>query len=351
MNDFQSQNALNLELNPVPLSVMTLSGVAFESGHKDGLTPTSRWESVRGMVAGGTRLVIADGCTIRTATPTVNTSFKQASNGNGKTITTTRDVNILVNTVSGVPNECNAIDGAKNTARYGAINAIAGNELLTIIADGNAIRKLEGDVVTTISGQYDNSGFRDGDLKSALFNNPMGIATDGTDIFVSDTGNNMIRRIRGGKVYTVAGNQASGNVDGKAGNARFDAPTHIYAQGTFLIVYDSNNSTFRRIDLATSNVTTLPGNYPNVTAIAFNGNNLFFANDNQVKVMNLSTGKVSVVAGDGTSRHKDGIANDAQFTNIRSMYADGYDLWVFDGQTLRIIIGAGVSGPMPAPGK
>lgn len=67
-----------------------------------------------------------------------------------------------------------------------------------VIADSlnNAIRYLKDGVVTTLAGSEANGGLHDGVESSAAFDNPTGVAvTGGNEIYVSDSGNNRIRKI------------------------------------------------------------------------------------------------------------------------------------------------------------
>ena len=66
--------------------------------------------------------------------------------------------------------------------------------------------------VTTLAGG--GPGFQDGDLASAMFRQPQGVAlADNGDLFVTELGNNRIRRITGTAVSTVAGNGTAGYLD------------------------------------------------------------------------------------------------------------------------------------------
>ena len=70
-------------------------------------------------------------------------------------------------------------------------------------------------------------GARDGVGAAARFDRPKGIATDGTDLYVSDTGNNTIRKVvvATGTVSTIAGGaERAGSRDGIGSAARFDQP-------------------------------------------------------------------------------------------------------------------------------
>ncbi len=70
----------------------------------------------------------------------------------------------------------------------------------------NRIVRIENGVMTVVAGVADaEGGFADGSASNALFRSPQGLAVadDGT-IYVADTDNGAIRRIRDGRVVTVA---------------------------------------------------------------------------------------------------------------------------------------------------
>jgi len=95
----------------------------------------------------------------------------------------------------------------------------AGN---VFVADsGNStIRKITpGGVVTTLAGTAGSSGSADGTGAAAPFNEPVGVAVDGSgNVFVADTGNNAIRKISTAGVVTtivgVAAPASAGNFPG-----------------------------------------------------------------------------------------------------------------------------------------
>ena len=113
--------------------------------------------------------------------------------------------------------------------------------------------------VTTLAGPpagTTTSGDTDNDTPSnARFNQPFGMTTDGINLFVSDVGNNKIRKIviSSGKVTTIAGppagTSASGDTDNDtASNARFNLPFGISSDGSYIYVGDFNNNKIRRIE-------------------------------------------------------------------------------------------------------
>jgi len=104
-------------------------------------------------------------------------------------------------------------------------------------------------VVTTLAGTG-SSGSANGTGTSASFYNPMGITTDGTNLYVADTNNHLIRKIviSTEVVTTVAGTGSSGSVNGTGTSASFSGPTGITTDGTNLYVTDYLNNWIRKIE-------------------------------------------------------------------------------------------------------
>lgn len=115
-------------------------------------------------------------------------------------------------------------------------------------------------VVTSVAGQSGVAGSVDGTNKNAQFNSPWGIAVDSaTNLYVADYGNMSIRKIRPSGtnwiVTTIAGSSGFfGSVDGTNSNARF-----LYPQGIAidpagnLYVSDGGNSAIRRVSPSGTN--------------------------------------------------------------------------------------------------
>lgn len=138
----------------------------------------------------------------------------------------------------------------------GELSAFSGPKGLVVDASGNVfvvdqgnqcIRKITPDgVVTTVAGKAGIGGYADGTGTAALFNNPAFIAKDGSgNLYVTDAGNNVIRKISSsGVVTTIAGSGTYGFADGTGTAARFAYPQGIAVDASNN-VYVSDHDNFR----------------------------------------------------------------------------------------------------------
>lgn len=115
--------------------------------------------------------------------------------------------------------------------------------------------------VSIVAGQSGVSGDADGKAADARFNAPVGIAVnDDGEIFVADTYNDRVRAIStDGTVRTLAGGREPGFANGSGEIARFDTPCGIAVtdEGS-LLVADTGNRSIRRVAL-NGQVMTLQG--------------------------------------------------------------------------------------------
>tara|TARA_B100000609_G_C17212935_1_gene434849 strand:+ start:596 stop:2665 length:2070 start_codon:yes stop_codon:yes gene_type:complete len=120
------------------------------------------------------------------------------------------------------------------------------------IADTNnhRIRKITpAGVVTTFAG-IATAGHNDATGAAAQFNQPWGLAVDGSgNVYVADTGNHRIRKITSaGVVTTVAGIATAGFSDGRVSVARLDTPTGLAVDAAgALYITDTGNHRIRKL--------------------------------------------------------------------------------------------------------
>ena len=116
--------------------------------------------------------------------------------------------------------------------------------------------------VTTIAGRAGTAGHADGTGTAATFNNPEGITTDGANLYIADFDNSTIRKmvISTGAVTTIAGTAGTlGHADGTGTAATFYLPRGITTDGTNLYIADTGNNTIRKLVVSTGVVTTIAG--------------------------------------------------------------------------------------------
>jgi len=171
-----------------------------------------------------------------------------------------------VSTLAGWAGDHGSADGTGGQARFWAPFGIAvdaaGNVYVADTAN-NTIRKITPQgVVTTLAGAAGHPGSADGAGALARFRNPWSVAVDSHgDIIVADMSNDTVRRITPtGEVSTLAGQAGmSGNTDGFAIEARFNDPFAVAVDAADNIyVSDSGNNTIRKITPA-GTVVTLAG--------------------------------------------------------------------------------------------
>jgi len=190
---------------------------------------------------------------------------------------------------------------------------------------GSCNSKKNYSVVTTFAGNG-NMKMADGNGKEASFANLMGIAVDKQgNVYVADSHNNSIRKINSeGVVTTLAGGGVEGSLDGKGTNASFFYPTGIAVDNNGnVFVSDTHNNLIRKISpdgVVTSIAGRRLGNdtvsFDNPAGIAVDRyDNLYVADwANNVIRKITAAGKVILFAGSiGNAGSKDGSGSSATF--------------------------------------
>jgi NHL repeat len=188
---------------------------------------------------------------------------------------------------------------------------------------------------------------------SPAFSGIYSIAAVGSDLYITEQYNDLIRKISGSTVTIFAGG-TTGFADGTGAAAQFNFPGELCTDGTYLYVCDYNNHAVRRITISTQLVETIAGPLPQTTpplgfidgkgsAARFNkpsgitmiGNNLYVSDEgnHSIRKIDLSDFMVSTIAGNGTSGFQDGIGSDARFSQPTNMFSDGKVLFVSDQGT------------------
>jgi len=234
----------------------------------------------------------------------------------------------LINTVAGTGSPGYTGDGAAATAAqlntpYTVALDASGNLYISDTGN-NRIREVvvaSGNIGTVAgNGTYGYSG-DGGAATSAELRSSNGVDLDATgNLYIADTGSNVIRKVSNGIIATVAGNgngssgdggPATGALLGYVDGAALDAGGNLY-------LADSRNNRVRKV-ATNGTITTVAGtgvagyagdqgaataaqlNGPSGVAVDSNGN-VFIAdtNNNVVRKVTAATGLISTVAGNGT---------------------------------------------------
>jgi sugar lactone lactonase YvrE len=173
----------------------------------------------------------------------------------------------LVATLAG-NGTCGSADGRNASAQFCNPKGVAldqwGN--LWIADTGNhTVRRIDvNGNVSTVAGSPGVCGSTNGRGDAARFCSPQDIDVDKWgNVYVVDTGNSTIRMIDPkGQVRTLAGQAGQcGSVEGSPTVSRLCAPSGIAVEGNDLYIADTGNATIRRINLdnVTSTVAGVPG--------------------------------------------------------------------------------------------
>ena len=138
-----------------------------------------------------------------------------------------------------------------------------GTNLYVVDLYGHIVRKIviDNGTVTTLAGTGSAGSTDHATGTSASFSQPTSITTDGTNLYLAEVGNDRIRKIviDNGTVTTLAGS-SSGFADNATGTlAKFNNPRGITTDGTNLYVAEYGNNRIRKIVIDNGTVTTLAG--------------------------------------------------------------------------------------------
>jgi sugar lactone lactonase YvrE len=243
-------NSTIREITPAG-AVTTLAGIAGIPGGADGQGTNAQFNLPQGVaVDSAANVYVAD---------TGNHTIRKIAPGG------------LVSTLAGFVGVFGSDDGATNNARFNGPVGItlnsSGNIFVTDYNNHTIRMVTPSGGVSTLAGWAGIWGNADGTNNGALFFAPDGITVDSsTNLYVTDSGNNTLRKIApsGGNwvVSTLAGSPGvSGSSDGTLTNARFYNPSGLVINTAgYLFVADSGNNTLRSSEaVASINWPNLPG--------------------------------------------------------------------------------------------
>ena len=136
-----------------------------------------------------------------------------------------------------------------------------GEKLYFADSEVSAVRSADihpdGRVETIVGGDLFEFGDRDGTGLDVRLQHPLGIACNNGDLYVADTYNNKIKRVRrqDGSAETVLGTGHAGLADGD--RPEFHGPAGLSVARGMLYIADTNNHAIRVADLRTGRVETL----------------------------------------------------------------------------------------------
>ena len=282
-------------------TVSTFAGSSGFSGLINGVGSVARFSLPQGMTTDGAYLYVADYLNnvirkIDPATQTVSifagssTGASGSADGVGTAATflrpyditsdgtnlyvtdynncTVRKIEIAtatVTTFAGTAGTCStAADGTGTAAIFANPQGITTDGTSLFVSQNTCVRKIDiaTKVVTTLAGSLTGSvGHVDGTGTTVRFNNLEGITTDGTYLYILDYYYMDIRKINitTAAVTTFAGQGASSSVDGVGTAATFNHPIGISSDGTNLYVVEQWGDVIRKIDIASTAVSTLAG--------------------------------------------------------------------------------------------
>jgi sugar lactone lactonase YvrE len=297
--DMGSNNIRRVEIATQIMTTFAGDAAGASGVRNDGGTSSeARFNSPRGVTTDGTHLYIADYANHAIRRITISSGLVESYAG----------------TLGATAGATEAAAGS--AALFNGPSGITTDGVNLYVADttNNKIRKIviastDGErAVSTISGltgAVGTAGWLDGSGANALFSGPQGIATDGTNLYIADTGNNRIRQVRisDGQTSTLAGSGAVGSIDAEIGtNATFYGPSGITTDGAYLYVADSTNNKIRKVQIASPHA-------------------------------------VTTIAGSGNAASTNGVGTDASFYGPKGITTDGLNIFVSDysGYTIRKI--------------
>ncbi len=235
VSDLDNHCIRAIDISSPVFPVTTVVGLCGTSGTDDGIGSAARFNQPAGMAKVGGDLYLAE---------FANHSIRKIQLSN-----------LEVSTVAGTAGVSGASDDIGTLAQFNApvamthyLDPVDGDVLFITDQSNHAIRRLvlSDTSVTTIAGTLAVAGYADG-LQSS-FRYPWGITSDGSSLYVGDTGNYMIRKISLSdySVSTLLGALGTTiDVFGSLATARLSTSAPLYFDSQLGLIGTTQSTLFR----------------------------------------------------------------------------------------------------------
>jgi hypothetical protein len=249
------------------------------------------------------------------------------------------------NVVQGSIDETAPVNGTAYNSRFNAPTGIVvhGDSIYVSDAGNHTIRRIpisesssDRFKTFTVAGIAGVSGASDGVGNSATFQNPMSLTSDGTLIYVADTGNHCIRTLNptNWDVKTLVGKcGVPGNADGSVDVGLLDSPVLIENNTRVLVWTDMTTQKIRKFNLNTKLLSTIADGFSPL----IDGTFVYYGLGNGIFRVNLDGSSPTLIAGSvSISGARDDIGTSARFDSPYLIGQDGTYIYIIESEKKRI---------------
>ena len=227
------------------------------------------------------------------------------------------------------PGEEKALSGICVTADGTVLVSDTFNKVLWS-AEGESFTPFAGKIgAADLSGEPVGSYF-DAAADKAYFLEPWAIEPWLDGWAVTDSAANVVRYVTEAQVATLAGSGTAGLSNGVGKKAAFSNPTGLASDGSLLYVADTGNGAIRKID-KDGNVSTYVTGLTEPTGLSWQDGALYVAETGQSRILRITNGTVEVLAGVSEAAEDEGEyyggyadapAAEAKFDHPQGVLAD-----------------------------
>lgn len=138
--------------------------------------------------------------------------------------------------------------------------SVQGDSAYFVDSETSSLRRLQGDSIKTLigTGLFD-FGYKEGGMGVGLMQHPLGLQAMDNGVYIADSYNHAIRfyDVASASLRNFAGTGESGFADGALAQAQFNEPNDVDFWRNKLYVTDTNNHHIRVIDLASGMVSKM----------------------------------------------------------------------------------------------